>query len=408
MRRLIWIILLAATGAARGQNAPLPRPPAGVEPAPFPGVTAELQNLTLREAADKVAPLVGLPLELPDPPGTERQAGEGLDYSRRARFSWKGAPLAQVLRDFCRAYGCHLEWGEDGAGYAVRPGALPSGPQCRLNGYAVEVTLLTFDDDRSQEESSAALLVTRNLGVEFAIRAASGDPSAIQGLENVRVVDDQGRDATGSADDPASDGREEQTAESPFPDEQRGYYQFDWPYPVPHRLRWIEGDVVLYRRVQRAVVEIPVPEANQPSVGRSVGEVQVRLVSFTPGGPATQYSVHVTSPPGLDVAFAGGMPQAALVLKDGTRVPAVVREDGMGSTDGNLTAEYLLSVPEAKEKPAKVALNLVMRSDPSRRLHFRFDNYPQALGPAPPSRSGAAGAGKAAGPARAASRTRRK
>src|SRR5262249_8544063 len=143
---------LAAIAAAGAPAAPAAAPDPGKAAAPAaecnPRLTADLTDLTLPEAAEKLARLCGLVISVPDPerdPKPGAPAGPRLDVQRRARLSWTGVPLSDALRDFCRTYGCSLLRGFSG-GMTVIPGSLPSGPSASLEGFSMEVTRVGFSD----------------------------------------------------------------------------------------------------------------------------------------------------------------------------------------------------------------------------------------------------------------------
>src|SRR5690242_2369730 len=112
---LLPAALAAAAAAAPPRAALAPAAPAGRPPAkssvPMQRVTASLQSVTLKEAAERLAPLLGIPISVPDrerPAKPGGSAGPSLDYDRRVSFEWTDLPLSDALRDFCRKFDCSL------------------------------------------------------------------------------------------------------------------------------------------------------------------------------------------------------------------------------------------------------------------------------------------------------------
>jgi hypothetical protein len=367
--------LLAALLAALALEAAA-QPP--VEPAPPARLTVELAQATLAEAAARLSQLLGVRVRLASLAEAAQHDAPPLNLSRRASLSLKDRPLPDALRAFCRAFDCRLAW-DVPAGYVVLPGPFPTGPEARIGEHAVSVTGITLAEDCTLDEDKPDFRVRRGLSLQLAIRALSGDPASIYGLENVRVVDDQGRDALDLPADRVETSPLGHTAASPFSDERSQTVAFAWPYPAPRRLSVIEGDLVLYRSVRRLTLQLPLPPPGAAPVARELAGVRLQLSET--GGPGEEAGalVRFDLPPGTDLEVSGAPARALLLLQDGTRLPARFEPGGWGLTDGWRTVHYTLRLPTGRARPVRMLWNVALKSDATVRRHFRFTAYPAVL-----------------------------
>src|SRR3954449_10244269 len=126
-----WLAAGALIAAAAVAAAPVrPERVGQLRPAPAPAavpvqrITADLGDLTLREAAAKVSQLAGIALIVPERDSASKSAGaQRLNFDRRAHLSWTDLPVSDALRDFCRKYDCSLARSFAGA-LNVNPGRL--------------------------------------------------------------------------------------------------------------------------------------------------------------------------------------------------------------------------------------------------------------------------------------------
>lgn len=397
----LWVLAVVSASAAPPVIPPArpAAPPVEATPDGPPPVTAELANLPLREAAPKLAELTGLEIVLPEVEENPPPTGEAiptaapapspprLDLDRRATLSWRNTPLAQALREFCRAYACRFDSSGDlGGTLYLNAGTLPSGPHATTGGYSVEVAHVHFRDERTADLAGQEATVDRGIDLQLQVRARSGDPTPIYGFHNVRIIDDQGRDALEHPGERDAFGLSGGVTPTAFPDERRRQVSFPWPYPVPRRLRTIEGDLILFSQLRRIPVDLRLPRAGDPPLARKFGPIQLetREASFEDG--RYTLGLHLTAPGGLGVQIAGALPRATLVLADGTAVRASLSGGDSGDEDdgsGAHLTSYELAAPGLKQRPARLLLDLVLKSDPDRRLHFRLQDYPAILSTAP-------------------------
>lgn len=393
---MLALVLGLAGGAAAQQQVLLGRP-AGSQlssagtPAPPPAaglaarkVSAEWQNLTLPQAAAKLSELLGTTVSIPEPPQNrplpiDSQAPV-LDLKRTASFSWKEVSAPDALREFCRKFGCSLVRDYRGE-LVLSPVPLAAGPVARLEGYEIELGRILFSDYRATGDDIEDLSLRRTLSLQFALRAVAGDLVLLQGLENLRVLDQDGHDVLEPATPAATPyGR---ISPSAFPDERLQSVSFEWPYPTPHRLRLVEGELVLHVNARRTPVEVQLPkEGSQAPV--PFGDGQLQFTQLRSQGESFSAMAYVTQPPNVD--FQGAAGSLVLLLEDGTRVPASLTGNSPGLSDGWVTGYMGINAAGLKSRPVKLLWTLVVRSEATRRFRFRFTDFPGQLGPPLPAK----------------------
>lgn len=383
---LLGLLPAAAESPRNATSGPEPgtRPAASLPE--LPRVTAELKDLTLEDAARRLAEITGLGVMVPSrpiPPAEGRRVPKPtfppLDFNRRASFSWRDTPLAEALREFCRTYGCSLTADYRG-NLLVTSTPLREGLNVELAGHTVSVTGVSFTDSRTVDDDGQ-LVARRYLQLQFAVRARTQHVAHIYGLENVRVEDQLGRDLLDRANLP---GVLAPARVGAFPDERLQTVRYEWPYPHPERLRLIEGDLVLYRQVMPGNLELTIPALGQTSEIKEANEVQCQLVQVDPQQTGFRATLRVVSPQNIGVLFSG-QGVAELVMTDGTRRAVLISSLGWGSSDGWRSNDYSLQVPNLTERPARLSLRFIRQAFPEQRTHFRIANYPVRLrtGPEP-------------------------
>ncbi len=361
-------------------------------------LTGTLPNLNLPDAAARLSALMDLEVVLPEPEEPDLEEGEEdpqapgaslaparFDLTQRATLAWKDAPLGEALRQFCRAYGCRLDWGgQPGGSLFLTPGVLPKGPVARVPGFSVEVAAIHYHDERTAEETGIDPEVERGLELQLSVRADSGDPAPIYGFHNVRVVDDQNRDALEAEGEPDGFGLSSAASPSPFPDERVRSVPFAWPYPAPHRLHRIEGDLLLYSRIRRMPLDLRLPKPGEMGEMRKAGPFRIEFQQSTFEAGTAALGLHVNIPPGVTLQPAGQLPRATLILEDGSRVPALLfRTDSGDLGDGSRWHYQTLELEKGglKTRPVRLQVDMLVKSDPDRKLPFRFTDYPAVITP---------------------------
>ena len=346
-------------------------------PAPLPAaahVSLTLDAATLPEAASTLSRAIRLPIVVPESIATQYAA-------RRARLVLSNASLSQALREFGRVFDCNLSWeplaDAPGYGFHVLSGPAPGGPEFRLPGYRVAVLDLSFTDQRSLDEDSGEVSADRSLGLHLSARADNGDIGPIESLDSVRVVDQDGRDALATPHDRDGDEAEGEV-DTTFPDEQPQQFVAVWPYPTPHRLKLIEGELVLYRKVRRATLRLPIPAEGALSPMIRFGDARAQLAEDVPG---QRYLLRITYAPDQVLAFAGEFPFVAAVMPDGTQLPLNGVMMGRSVQTDGVVEEIWIPSERTKVRPTHLQVRVALRSEPGRRLRFRIENFPATLAP---------------------------
>lgn len=380
-----WTILALLMLIPLGARMTAAQAPPPVTPLPTAArFTLALEEATLPEAVAALSRAIRLPMVLSAEVAKQ-------SATRRARLAITNATLSRALREFGRVFDCTLSWeplpDAPGCGFRVLPGPAPGGPEFRLPGYRVAVLGLTFTDQRSFDEDSAAIFTERSLGLSLSARAENGDIAPIESLDNIRVVDQNGRDALATAHD--RDGDEPETeVDTTLPDEQPQQFVADWPYPAPHRLKLIEGELVLYRKVRRTTLRLPIPEPGALPSSVRFGDARAQLLEDTPG---RRYLLRVTHSPGItggrdlrsaqELTFAGEFPFFSAMMPDGTPVPLNGSFMGRTVQTEGIVEEIAVPAVESSVRPTHLVVRLALRSELGRRLRFRIENFPAILAP---------------------------
>ncbi len=386
-----------AAGMAAGEpgNQAAPRLPAS------PRISAELRDLAIEDAAARLESILRVKVHVPPrlpaggdaapsrlavAPPVPGNAPDLLDYERRGSFSWKDVPVADALREFCRHYRCSL--GMDYRGnLTVSPIPLATGPTASAGDYQVRVEALNYTDSRSVD-ALGEFTARRNLSLQFAIRAVSAHVARIHSLENIRVEDQAGRDVL---EKPAPGQLPGPAAPRAFPDERGQTVRLEWPYPRPERLRLIEGDLLLYRRVSLQQVEIAVPAPGQISDIVESGDVHCQLVQVDSSAEGLRVTLRLMCPAEMGVLLNAFPATAEIVLPKGQRVPMVVTGMGWGMSEGWKSMDFSLAVAGQKDVQGKLRLRFLRQERPDRRVHFRLTDFPYPLSPGLPASGGQSG-----------------
>ncbi len=352
---------------------------------PVDQITGSIPNLDLINAVVLLGKLSGLTVSVPPRPDSPPPVGNGavrLDYDRRATLNWDKKPLSDALREFCRAYGCGLMRDYRG-GLTVTPGPLPSGPVARVPGFQIEVSRIQFSDSRTSGEEAADNPPRRVLQISLLVRTTGGDMGTILTIENVRILDQAGRDVLdlGSGGSIGPTGRTVQTA---FPDERQQTFTFDWPYPNPSQLKVIEGDLLVCRSVRRTSLEIPLTaETNRSTV--NFGDAQLQFSTLQVRDDSINASLQVVQPPTLDLQTGNGQTPVSAVFSDGTRRPLLASINYWNVQDGWMSGYASIQGSGLPSAPVKLIWDALLKSEATRRHHFRFSAFPGQIYPEQPA-----------------------
>jgi hypothetical protein len=271
-------------------------------------------------------------------------------------------------------------------GLTVMSGRLASGPSAALDGFSIEVSRLGFSDYRTTSDDSPDTSLRRELWLQLAVRSTGPDPEQVRSLENVRALDQDGRDVLDLAGDAVNAGS--RLTLSAFPDERVQTVAFDWPYPRPHRLKLIEGDLVLHRSVRHTELEVALPAADSPPGPLSLGDGQIQFTRLRRLNDALDATAQIVQPPNVDFQIVPPGPPVVVVLADGSRAPISASTSGYGLNDGMMTGYASLTAARLKSRPVRLVWPMVVKSEATTRQHFRFTDYPALLGPVLPTGAG--------------------
>ena len=355
---------------ADGPTAP------AVDPDALPPVTLELKDVGIIETASRVGAALKTDLTLPPPPKPDTPESKKLDYSARRSFSWHDSPPAKVLRDVCRAFSCRVTQDGNG-GFRLEPGSMNAGPEWRGGGFALTLDQITLKDVRTVSGTPGELTVSRVMQLDFNLRSQSGDLSALYGLENVRVLDQEKRDVLD--DGAAAQGTPYRHLPGLLPDERRQSFSFQWPYPNPRRFAKLEGDLTLFRNLRKTRIELRIPHPDEPFPVVNTEGCEFQFLQVQPLEEGVQGTLRIGFP--LDAALEIGSSSAAAELADGTKVPARLEFGGYWVTGGSRVMQQGYSVTEARSRPVKLFFDVLVKSQPDKRTHFVFNNYPIEIDP---------------------------
>ncbi|MFN3653386.1 MAG: hypothetical protein ACK47B_27725 [Armatimonadota bacterium] len=391
-RILLAALLLAALAGT-------PKPVRGADPK----LTVRAEQVTLAEAAALLERESGVPVEVallraPGIPAPE------VDPDQRMTFDWSRATLGRALEDLADRYGLHLS-SRMGGGYRLSTWLGSSRRQryqlagaVERSGFRIGVRVLSVQRQR-------AAVVSGNLMLDLWAESTGGDVEAIAGIENVAARDSRGGILVTSGGTSTA---------SLLPDAWGSMFQLDPPDPRARSLGWIEGDLVLFRRLRPLDIEAPLP-LPEGGVQQRAGDVEIEVQRILPGraevrddpierqdaGPTVHARIRYPLEVTLQSAGVGGEPAPLLVGRSGrTYAPRGVRFTRRGDLDAAVDADYTYQFPAIDEPLAAVRFHLMRKEAPDRRLPFRIANLPLPLEdrPAPEDAQQAPGAA-AFGPA---------
>ncbi|HTE20719.1 MAG TPA: hypothetical protein VK689_20325, partial [Armatimonadota bacterium] len=341
-----------------------------------PAISVRAREVTLTEAAAILEKAAGVPIEVRLLIGPPFPAPE-VDPELRTSFDWSASTLGKALRELADRYGLHAS-ARPGGGYvlmSVFGGARlkpyhPVGAVER-DGFRIGLRSLTVQRERGAAQGGGSL----SLGLW--VDVLTGDVESIAGIENVTASDDRGGILLTTQSSSGS---------TLLPDGWGSTFRLDPPHPGATRLKWIEGDLILYRRLKPFRFEIPLP-LPESGATRQRGEVEVEVVTIVPGkaevptdpierqhaGPTVQ--VRLRHPRGFTIDSAGSSWGAAPLLagiSGRTYAPNAMSGGDRGSTEQILSNEFDYRFPAIDEPLAAVVFNLVQKEDPETQVYFRL------------------------------------
>jgi hypothetical protein len=253
-----------------------------------------------------------------------------------------------------------------------------------------EVRTLQFRTGESSANQTFTIELVAEGPTDEAVEAIFGFDTAVEAMDDTgrRLVSEVRNLNTG------------QGSRYPNPDQWRQYLSLPPPHPRAKKLAYLTGELLLYRRVKPARLEIPLPLAQKP-FSAEVGGVRVTVLEAVPRGG--DFVARVTLAP---AAGATGMgEEAQLQLR-----PLLVTASGRRYRTSQVTAapaggdptvsQQQVRFAHVREAAAKLVYDVTVKSMPDRRVRYRITDIP--LPPLVAAQPAPAAGGPAAGPAGAA------
>jgi hypothetical protein len=300
-------------------------------------------------------------------------AGQAPADTPKITLNLENASLRQALREVCRQAGWHYT--RFGPGYHLLPGAQDERFTCHVGDY--DVTL-----QRLMRQRSLVLDLTR------------GEPhTSLTNLLNIELIaesdDDEKLIALAGFDQQALAVTD--TGVELQPDQRFGGYSGRSVEPVVRAwlnlppppedakvLARLEGDLVLFAKVERAEVELGLEEVG---VTKQANGVSVTLNSFDRAGGSAR--LRLVMPLSQEAQPRRGLsqsqPQIRVTLADAAGKTAL--QSGHSSSGGNdgktMTYDYQASFRlDADFLPVRLTCRVAVPYDPSDRLTYLFENIP--------------------------------
>lgn len=340
-----------------------------------PRVSLTLKDVTCAEVAAAVEKSTGAPIHLqpsllkPPPP------------EQRLSFRWQDTSLADVLRDVAGRYGRTIVPRAGGgyvllheslrpAGTSLKPPVLAAEKQ--VKGLRIGVASIRVYGTKGSGEAHA--FITLN------VDALGADLRNLRGLTEVAARDDLGNICLGAI----------HQRRLVLPDTWQ--VEIEIPLsPAASRLEWLEADLEAYRKMEQAVVEVPLPLPSGENQREALG-ARFQVVAFKPGqepAPASfieqQYAgpivdVAVETPEGLDFSDPQqgiGTPICVLLGKSGHTYGPLMRNGHRRAEFGQAARwEENDRFSSVFEPLTAVRWSVLRRSDPEVISTFRLTGIP--------------------------------
>jgi hypothetical protein len=373
--KLKWmglILLVAAACAAWGESR---------------RVSVKLERVAPQEAVRRLSEAAGVPLELAPP------APEG-----SLSFDWKDVTFAEALRQLCAK--ATLRVSRKAGGFVLSPSReAPAAPPLKRVGLfrkdAIEfyATAVSLTDERTLSFTGEDADTFDDVELALRIFAQLGEVETDQvaGIENVTAQDDLGTRLTFDR----SRSSTQLYATRGFPDEWAGTLALSPPNPRARKIAWVQGDLMVYRKIAPLHVELPLPPTGR-SLRAQAGDwllvvSQYEEVHREPedddeglpplgarpqsAGPGMRLRVYRPRRSGMEVR-GGGSVYPALIDSAG-RAHTPVFSGGRGAGDGQLSlTDATLIYPRGSGPPYRLSWDFLQRSDPERLVTFRMTDIP--------------------------------
>jgi hypothetical protein len=352
-----------------------------IRPAVAQRVTATLKNASLPQAVQELKTQTGFDIQFV-------ALGEEGPGARRRSFTWRETPLKEALRQVGQAFGYAFERNSP-TGYWGQPGGAPAPrrlPSVSLSGeLKLYVDRLTLSEVRSLHFSSGESSGNQAFTVELVAEGPTDESlETIFGFDmSVEAMDDTGRRLV-------SEVRSLNTGPGsrfPNPDQWRQYLTLPAPHPRAKKLVYLTGEIVFYRYVKPARLEVPLPLPSRPFTVEGGGVRVTVLEAVQRGGDFVTRSV--LTPLTGAAAAAGEEIQVqlrpSLMTGSGRRYRTnQVNTSGPGPGDPPGTQQQL-RFARVDETPTRLVYEAVQKSNPDRRVRYRITEIPLPPPPPPPA-----------------------
>lgn len=348
-----------------------------VPSAAAPRLTLKLQNVTLPEAVQRLRREYGWKFELAAPAG---------NITKRASFDWREATVGMVFRQLSASYGVTARQGARPGIYRFEPATLPSGEMQIREGVAVTLRRLRQEEVRTQIIGAAGAAVERTLEVLIGIRPLDGDPEVIYGLDRLRGIDDLGNEVR-----PVMPGfvrRLNDSLPGSAPDEWILRIPMEGALPQSTRLQTLEGEVVFYRSARSFHFETPLGEKQIAPL--QAGPMRITAIAVEQNGALLRGGFAVTWPKEIEVSSsAAAMPGMIAPwgrLQDGTLVAVPVSYSAIYVDENGEQSARMVFDPVSLGGPISALVwDVTVKSEPDKRIAFRFERLPLPLAPGNPT-----------------------
>lgn len=366
-----------------------------------PKLTLKLSEVTCQEALEALSKAAGTMVQLYEPtlpPNFPRRPPNPV-LAERASFNWEGVTFANALRALCARY--HLRPNRRGTSFQLYPsGAAPAKAPEKWVGLAERDGHRFFARSVSVSEHSTRSLQFTADGPQFGggsgylslnLGALLGDldASTLAGFENVTAVDDLGNRIEWNARNGSY--YSSSSGFGAYPDEWAHSLSFKAPHPKAGKIAFLEGDLMVYRKVERQRFEVPLPLAERV-VRKQFGDTVVLFSEFNQAGGDEMEEFGIpdlaqagrNDGPGLRIRIAAPNTQGSwrqpdvpvLYGKTGKAYHANTRSNSGGGRGNWRLWDCKYQFTGMTEEPSHLVWETVARSEPVKLFRIRLTDIP--------------------------------
>ena len=386
-----WAIVALAMccGAARAEN---------------PQVSLKLENVTVAQACQRLQEAAHITVE----PGN---IAVGDNTMVKASFNWTDTSFAGALRQLCQKFSLRPQKKAEG-GYvlyesfqAAQQGPARTASSVTRSGVRLSVIGVSLSENRNLSfHPTVPEYTTSSLGLTLSAILSQGDAETVAGVQDLVAQDDLG----GFLTNPGLLASPYNNSSTIYPDEWSGGVYFASPNPKARRLRWVEGDMMVFRsvRTQHAEAEMPLKES---VVSVKAGEATFVLSRYRvlpkpdtnddknlPGlaipaqvdwGPTLRVRLYTRNDVQYRPANGGYELAPTVVGKSGKKYLGVLIRGGGSYSDAEKTArDGIYLFPGVEEEITRIFWDFQEKSHPEKLFSFRLTDIPfPDAAPAPPA-----------------------